>query len=240
MIEKYYPLSKFETSVKKLGLPTGDAVFEAIATVITDAQFKCSIYESAKSTARNGNPVWTYEFTHNSTCAWLDTLVPIADDLSFLGAAHTAEIPFVFSNLDFNYAAENYTCSSSVAERKLSNEMISLWTAMAENGKPSTKDIQWPRFKITSTGAKTPGMVFGNSSTPGQIDFSACKLWSQVSALLDSGNATATAGSSSRSSVTPTTSPTTSFAASGGVTVSPSIEGSILLSAVLMGGAILL
>ncbi|KAJ5390512.1 uncharacterized protein N7496_001580 [Penicillium cataractarum] len=239
-IEKYYPLSVFESAVKEAGLTSGAGVFKAISTVITDAHFKCPTYESAKSTARNGTPVWTYEFTHNSTCAWLDTLVAIADDLSFLGAAHTAEIPFVFSNLDFSYSEDNYTCSSSTAERELSNEMISLWTAMAENGKPSTKAIQWPEFKITSTGSKTPGMVFGNSSTPGQIDYSICKLWAQVSALLDGRNSTATAKSSSSSSVTPTASPTSSFAVSGGVTVSPSTGGSILLSAVLMGAAILM
>lgn len=240
IVEKYYPLSAFESAVKKLGLTNGAGVFEAISTVITDAHYKCPTYESAKSTARNGNPVWTYEFTHNNTCAWLDTLVPIADDLSFIGAAHTAEIPFVFANLNFSYPAENYTCSGSTVEWDLSNEMTSLWTAMAENGKPSTKAIQWPKFKITSTGSKTPGMVFGNSSTPGQIDFSVCKLWAQVSALLDGGNATATAKSSSSSSVTPTASPTSSFAVSDGVTVSPSIGGSILLSVVLMGAAILM
>ncbi|OOQ86520.1 putative carboxylesterase [Penicillium brasilianum] len=240
IIEKYYPLSLFESAVAELGLTAGSAVFEAIAQILTDAEYKCPTYQGAASTVRNSNPVWTYEFTHNATCAWLDTLVPIADDLSFIGAAHTAEIPFVFGNLNFSYPEENYTCSGSKAEWDLSNDMIGLWTAMAENGKPSTKAIQWPQFNITSTGSNTPGMVFGNSSTPGNIDFSVCKLWAQVSALLDGRNATATAKSSSTSSVTPTASPTSSFAVSGGVTVAPSIGGSIFLSTVLMGAAMLM
>lgn len=245
LLEKRYPLSGFESEAKKLGLTAGSGVFKAIAQVLTDAHFKCPTYQSALSTARNGHLTWAYEFTHNASCSWLDTLVPIAGDLSFLGAAHTAELPFVFSNLDFNYTAENYTCSSSQAERKLSNEMISLWTAMAENGKPSTEAIQWPQFKITSTGSKTPGMVFGNSSTPGEIDFSVCKLWAQISAVLDGTNTTATgtsfpsSGGKPTASLATTASPTSSLSFSGGVTISPSLGGLIFLGAVSMGSTIL-
>ncbi|KAJ5332648.1 hypothetical protein MYU51_018821 [Penicillium brevicompactum] len=235
MIEKHYPLSKFESEAKELGLTAGSGVFKAIAQVLTDAHFKCPTYQSALSTARNGKATWAYEFTHNNTCAWLDTLVALGDNLPFLGAAHTAEIPYVFSNLDFSYPAENYTCSSSQAERKLSNEMISLWTAMAENAKPSTEAIQWPDFKITSTGSKTPGMVFGNSSTPGEIDYSMCKLWAQISAKLDKGNTTAGPSASS----TTAASPTSSSAFSGGVTVSPSLKYSLLLSVALIGATVL-
>lgn len=91
--------------------------------------------------------------------------------------------------MDFSYPKENYTCSASQAERELSKEMISLWTAMTENGKPSTEAIQWPRFKTTSS-ANTPGMVFGNSSASGNIDFSICKLWAKVGEMLDGGNIT--------------------------------------------------
>lgn len=245
-IEKYYPLSVYESAVKELGLSAGTGVFVAMSHVLTDAQYKCPTYQSALSTARNGNPAWAYEFTHNSTCAWLDTLVSIADDLSFLGAAHTSEIPFVFSNLDFSYPEENYTCSSSQEERKLSDEMISLWTAMAENGTPSTEAIPWRQFKITSTGSNTPGMIFGNSSAMGEIDFSICNsLWAKVSAMLDGGNITATSTSlpsssgKPTSSLTTTASPTSSLSFSGGLTISPSLGASIFLGAVLMGATIL-
>ncbi|KAL3455012.1 Carboxylesterase [Aspergillus heterothallicus] len=212
IIAKYYPLSAYESATIAAGQSAGAGVFEAIAHVITDAHFKCPTYQSALSTARNANAnaaVWAYEFSHNNTCAWLDTLVAIADDLTFLGAAHTAEIPFVFANLDFDYTSEglNYTCQSTDAERDLSDEMISLWTAMAETGSPATAEIQWPEFSITSSGANTPGMVFGNSSTPGQIDFSICKLWAQVSAMLEgSGNSTGTAVPSSSGSAVPSAS----------------------------------
>jgi hypothetical protein len=153
--------------------------------------------------------------------------------LSFLGAAHTAEIPFVFANLDFDYTGEgvNYTCKSTDAERALSEEMISLWTAMAETGNPSTEAIAWPEFSITASGANTPGIVFGNESAAGMIDFSVCKLWAQVSAMLDGvGNSTAPSPSGS-SIVAPsaTASPTSAVPFDGGA-VSASARGSIVVS----------
>ncbi|CAG8083849.1 unnamed protein product [Penicillium salamii] len=243
-VEKYYALSEYEAAVKKQGLSSGAGVFEAISHVLTDVHFKCPTYQSAVSTARNGHTTWAYEFTHNNTCAWLDTLTLIADNLEFLGAAHTAEIPYVFSNLDFSYPKANYTCSGTQDERKLSDEMISLWTAMTENGKPSTDAIEWPEFKITSTGAKTPGMIFGNSSKGGEIDFSICQLWAKVGAMLDAGNITAAATSSSSSRGKPTgssatASPTSSVSFNGGVNISPSLGGSIFFGAVLMGATML-
>ncbi|KAJ0418497.1 Carboxylesterase [Aspergillus carlsbadensis] len=243
IIAKYYPLSAYEAAVADLGLTAGSGVFKAIAHVLTDAHFKCPTYQSALASAQNSqgvNPgVWVYEFTHNNTCAWLDTLVPIADDLSFLGAAHTAEIPFVLGNLDFDYTGEgvNYTCRSSDDERALSREMISLWTAMAEGGDPSTDAIQWPGFSIASSSGNAPGMVFGNESTPGTIDFSVCKLWAQVFAVLDADqNSTATGVSSPSGSVllpSATASPTSSVPFEGGA-VSASVGGSIAVSAFLM------
>ncbi|CAG7930658.1 unnamed protein product [Penicillium olsonii] len=238
-IEKYYPFSEFESAVKKLGLSAGSAVFEAVARVLTDAHFKCPTYESAVASARNGHPVWAYEFTHNSTCAWLDTLTALGDDVSFIGAAHTAELPFVFGNMNFTYPSKNYTCNSSQAEQSMSKEMISLWTAMAEEGKPSTDAIQWPEFKITTSGANTPGMIFGNSSTAGPIDFSVCKLWAQITAKLDGSNTTVAALSPSSSSSKHAASPTSAFS-SGEKATPPSMSLLIFLGTLMMGATMLM
>ncbi|KAL3491517.1 Carboxylesterase [Aspergillus germanicus] len=250
-IAKYYPLAAYEAAVAEAGLTAGSGVFEAIAHILTDVHFKCPTYRSAVATAQNGNGAnqgWVYEFTHNNTCAWLDTLVPIADDLSFLGAAHTAEIPFVFANLDFDYRGGgiNYTCKSTGAERALGEEMISLWTAMAETGNPSTEAIAWPEFSITASGANTPGMVFGNKSTSGTIDFSVCKLWAQVSTMLDgSGDSTAAgvlpspSGSSSvLVSPSNTASPTSAVPFEGGA-ASALVRDSIVLGVFVIVAAIL-
>ncbi|KAF9890629.1 hypothetical protein FE257_005760 [Aspergillus nanangensis] len=183
LVEHYYPLSLFKS--------TQFPVIAAIETVITDAEFKCPGYQSAVQAAQKNMPAWIYEFTHNSSCVWLSTMQQAY--VSVYGAAHTAELPYVFGNLDFDFPDQNTTCTGTPAEWDLSKEMDSLWTAMAENGNPSTEDIHWPSFEITATGADTPGMIFGNSSTPGAIDFSPCKLWARVDAMLSGNNATATA-----------------------------------------------
>lgn len=212
-IQKYYPLSLFESATNN---STPLAVLFAISTVLTDSHFKCPGYQSAVQAARNNVPAWIYEFTHNSTCAWLDTMPQSA--LAVFGAAHTAEIPYVFGNLNFDFPTQNTTCTGSPLEWNLSKQMIRLWTAMAENSNPSTKDISWPQFKITPEGLSTPGMIFGNSSMRGSIDFSACKLWAQVDTMLDASNATTTATPTS-SSGSPSTLPT-----NGAGTIIPSTE----------------
>lgn len=163
-IQRYYPLSMFESATDG---STALAVLYAISTVLTDAHFKCPGYQSAVRAARNNVPAWMYEFTHNSTCVWLDTMPQSA--LTVFGAAHTAEIPYVFGNLNFDFPTQNTTCTGSTLDWNLSKQMITLWTAMAETAKPTTEDIFWPQFKITPKGLMTPGMIFGNSSTPGSI-----------------------------------------------------------------------
>lgn len=223
IIQKYYPLSLFESPTNG---STPLAVLFAISTVLTDSHFKCPGYQSAVQATRKNVSAWMYEFTHNSTCVWLDTMPQSA--ISVFGAAHTAEIPYVFGNLNFNFPTQNTNCTGSPVERNLSKQMMNLWTAMAETAEPSTGDISWPQFKITPKGLSTPGMIFGNSSTPGSIDFSACKLWAQVDAVVDASNATATATPSS-SSGKPPTSPT-----NGAAMTLPTTKISVALGVFLM------
>ncbi|KAJ5995427.1 hypothetical protein N7481_002404 [Penicillium waksmanii] len=184
IIEKYYPLSAFIAAAGS----TEFGVLEAIATVLTDSEFKFAGYQSARSSARNNVPVWVYEFTHNSTCAWLPTM-PSAF-LKYFGAAHTAEIPYVFGNLDFDFPANNSTCNGTNAEWDLSKKMTSLWTAMAENAKPAIEGVKWPEFQITRNGSQTPGMIFDNSTSSGYIDFQVCQLWDQIGDTINLSNAT--------------------------------------------------
>ena len=159
MIEKYYDLSLFQSTP----LP----VIATIFTVATDAEYKCPAYASALQTARNNVPAWVYEFTHNSTCMWLDNMPQAFIDV--FGAAHTAELPYVFGNLHFDFADKNSSCTGTSDEWSLSKEMMELWTAMAEKGNPSTNDIRWPQFRATTNGSDVHGMVFGNFSRPGEL-----------------------------------------------------------------------
>lgn len=172
LVGKYYPLSLFQASV---GNSTGWAVFEAMATVLTDAHFKCPGYKGLLEAARKIISVWTYEFTHNSSCVWLDTMEQSA--ISVYGATRTAERPYLFGNLEFDL---NTNCNSTPTEYILGKQMRKLWTAMAENGNPSTDDVQWPRFEVTANDSSTPSLIISNSTVPGLIDYSVCPLWAKV------------------------------------------------------------
>lgn len=108
---------------------------------------------------------------------------------------------------------------------------------MAENAKPSIKEIEWPRFQTQGKNLSAPGLIFENSTVSGTIDYTGCDLWIQVNAMLSASNTTA--------SGTPTT-------VAGGLTPSPSsaqfngattllfkTEGYLALSVLLMGLAAL-
>jgi hypothetical protein len=201
-VEKYYPLSKF-VSLGQL------AVLGAISKVITDSDYMCPGYRGAIATARNNVPTWAYEFVHNTTCAWMESVEQ--DDVSALGATHTAEISYVFGNMAFDLSGRN-SCNSTAAEYHLSKQMVSLWTAMAGNAAPSTDAIKWPRFQPSKNGT-TPGLYFANSTSPGTIDFSACQLWDKVNTVLSattnstslaSGSGTTKASATAKATSSPT------------------------------------
>jgi para-nitrobenzyl esterase len=169
-------------------------VLYAIAQVITDADYKCVAYEGLVSAARKNIPVWTYQYTHNNTCPWLGTLKQLQghpEEMALMGATHTAEIPFVFGNMN-NQPLPGGTCNATEAEDHLSKQMMSLWTAMAEKANPSTDAIQWPQFTLEKN-SSSPGLIFSDSTLSGQVDYEICKLWTKVYNLIEAQNGTATA-----------------------------------------------
>ncbi|KAF9883682.1 hypothetical protein FE257_003066 [Aspergillus nanangensis] len=212
-VEKHYNLSSFGQ--------TRDGIAAAISAVITDSNYKCPAYEGAVQTARSNIPVWSYEFTHNNTCAWMSSLSVLPKTaIPLIGATHTAEIPFVFGNLD-RQPLPGGKCNGTEEEYALSVQMMGLWTAMAENADPSTEAIQWPRF-VAGEDYTTPGVVFEDEATVGEVDFSACELWSQVLAELGANGTVVTAE------------PTSSPSSSGGATVLPTFGGVLALVVLLM------
>lgn len=197
LVEKYYKPALFESATASIAasgaIPgynkTSLAILFAMATVVTDSDYKCPVWNAASKAARKDIPAWTYEFTHNSTCTWLHTIDQ--KTISLFGGVHTAELPFVFGNLNNQYLP-NGTCNSTSAEYHLGEQMMNSWTAMAENSDPSTEDIHWPRFHTTEKNFSSPGMIFGKSAVSGPIDFTGCDLWTRVDAILSASNTTAT------------------------------------------------
>lgn len=246
LVGKYYPLSLFEAAVSDSSLVKGAAalginkteiaVLAAMATIITDQTYRCPAYYGAAQAISNNIPAWTYEFTHNSTCMWLDTTPQ--KYVSLFDATHTAEIPFVFGNLD-NSFLPNGTCNSTVSEYELSMQMRSLWSAMAANSNPSTDEISWPGFQTTAKNLTTPGLIFGKSTEPGLVDYTGCELWSEVNAILTASNATTVpSGTPTPSSGTPPPATSTPAFINGAASILPTAGGLFAFTMLLMGVAL--
>lgn len=174
-IGKKYPLSKF----KKDGKSTGDAVVDAITHITTAAGFKCQVYRNLRTTTAAGTPAFAYLFNHTPSCPWLwedSKEAPAEKRLPLYGAAHTAELAFVFGGLT-NQPWGNGSCNATGTEHGLSRSMMEAWTAMAANGNPSTKEISWPRFAANETRGVTIGQ---DQTSDGRIDFTECDLWDEI------------------------------------------------------------
>ncbi|KAJ5382848.1 Carboxylesterase type B [Penicillium concentricum] len=241
LVGKAYSPSLFKSEAKaiiaatsqfaQLGYNTTSLeILLAMTQIITDSSYRCSAWYGAAQAARNNIPAWTYTFSHNPTCPWLFTIDE--SDVSLFGGAHTAEIPFVFGNLDNSYLP-NGTCNSTSGEWHLGDQMMDLWTAMAENAKPSTKEINWPQFQTQGKNLSTPSLIFENSILAGTIDYTGCDLWVQVNAMLSASNATAT-GTPTKANGDPTFSPS-SLPSNGAISLLSRVEGYLAFSVLFMG-----
>jgi para-nitrobenzyl esterase len=108
----------------------------------------------ARDVARSGQTAYRYYFSHPS---------PIPDGTyaeqarNPLGAFHTAEIVYVFRNLD----ARPWTLTDT--ERKLSQIMSAYWVNFAKRGDPNGAGRpKWP----TTDAANDVLLEFGQSATP--------------------------------------------------------------------------
>ncbi|MDB5683538.1 MAG: hypothetical protein JWM75_1236 [Sphingomonas bacterium] len=106
----------------------------------------------AERQAKIGKKAWLYYFTHQP---------PYDPGKPNLGAAHTAEIPYVFDNLE---APRTFPGQSSVAlasadprEQAFADQVSSYWVNFARTGNPNGAGLpQWPR--VNELGA-TEAMV---------------------------------------------------------------------------------
>lgn len=184
--------------------------------VMTDANFLCSSYQGLMRATQKGIPVWAYKWAQAPTCPWYSVIPPFA--LPIFGAAHTAEIPYVFANVN-NNPPPNGNCNFTSAEQQLSTEFVRFWTSMAAAGNPGS---QWPRF-ATETSQGLNVLNGSASATPGVVDYSICAFWNQVNATVYQNSSTSTnptTGPSGSSSTGPPLATFTGGAALGTVKLS--------------------
>jgi hypothetical protein len=159
--------------------------------IITDVSYKCPAHRALNLAAQNGVPAWTCLWNHTPSCIWFDFIPQQA--LTLLGATHTAEIPFVFGNLN-NFPLPNGTCYLTPSERDVSATLISAWTSMAATGDPSSNSsLQWPSHNTSIS----LGINIDNSTTVGIVNYTVCEFWDKVGATVlnfTAGTVTTSAG----------------------------------------------
>ena len=190
LVESTYPLSAFNN--------TPFPAFYAITTVYTQYNFLCPAYRGLNQAVQKGKPVWTYLWNHGPTCPWYGNIPAAAVPL--LGATHTAEIPFVFNNVN-NLPLPNGTCNLTSAEQALASQFVGAWSSMAANGNPGT---QWPAYQTNSS----MGLNVANTSVAGMVDYSSCQFWDSIAASIANnisaaGNASTSTGGTNGTSTGP-------------------------------------
>lgn len=176
-----YPLSQYSTAIAP--------VLAAMSAVMTHSNFRCPTRRFVRRAAADGMPVWTYSFNHSLTCAWYASIPSYA--LPLLGSTHTAEIPFVFGQVD-SLARPNGNCSLTPAEKALSVTMMAAWDGMAADASPGDG---WPEY--TADGSMGVNVV-GTDFAAGEVDYSMCDFWDSIAAQTSGGgnSSSGTAGGS--------------------------------------------
>lgn len=186
LVNARYPVSAFSSAAYP--------AFEATVEVATQIGFLCPAYHGLMRANQVGTPVWTYLWSEAPTCPWYNSFD--ASVLPIFGAAHTAEIPFVFGNT-YDNAPPNGNCNFTAAEDSLSAEFIGFWTGMTA-GNPGSS---WPQF--TTSASMGLNVLNGSSAaTPGVVDYSVCSFWSQVNATIYATTSSSTNSSSSSATST--------------------------------------
>ncbi|KAK9426757.1 putative Carboxylesterase [Seiridium unicorne] len=163
-VNQTYSVDKFNSS--------SYPYFAAISTILGDVSYKCPAYRGLVKSQQLGIPAWTYEFSHSPSCAWYSA---IPDEiLKYVGATHTAEIPFVF-NMTHNMPPPDGNCTFTTKEQALSASMSQAWTNMALLGNPGD-DTVWPQWSTNSSA----GVNIDDSMVAGTVDYTSCLFWDAI------------------------------------------------------------
>ena len=103
------------------------AIRKAVVQEVTDVWFARPTREYARATSRHGNATWLYHFTR------------VSPNWPFLGAAHAAEIGYVFDT--------NSDDKLKDIDRELGESIRSYWVQFAKTGSPNVAgQPEWPKF----------------------------------------------------------------------------------------------
>lgn len=110
---------------------------EDIYSIETSREIETNIYFRAAMTlmkdyfSEQGNNVYAYQFNFTP-----DGNYP----MSFMGAHHASEIPFVFGT------SEHVGVHYSETGKRLQNQMHTMWSNFVKTGNPQTSEIKWDKY----------------------------------------------------------------------------------------------
>jgi para-nitrobenzyl esterase len=103
-----------------------NAPYDAAAKILTQYMYQMHSYRFAKVLVQNNIPVWMYRLNY--------------DKASNLGAAHAAELQFVWNNPDL-------ASSPDMVKKQLAADMHKAWVAFIKTGNPNCSTLpQWPNY----------------------------------------------------------------------------------------------
>jgi carboxylesterase type B len=188
LVAKQYNLSLPAFSSSKFG------GFEAISTIITQAQFTCPAYQAMLKAQSNNIPVYTYLNSHSPSCQWSSQLN--ASAIALVGATHTSEIPYVFGN-GVGLPLPGGNCNFTAQENAISESLIAAWSAMAATGSPSVQGgLTWPQWNSNTS----LGVNIVNATSVGVMDYSVCAFWEPIDNLYLNFTSSSAIGASGNSS----------------------------------------
>lgn len=118
--------------------------------------------------------MYAYLNSHVPHCQWMASLPAAA--IPYVGATHTSEIPYVFSN-GVGLPLPGGNCSFNSQENAISENIIAAWTAMAANGDPSAEGgLLWPEWNSTAS----LGLTIVNATSVDKLDYSVCAFWDAI------------------------------------------------------------
>ena len=163
-IGQMYPLSHFSR-------PIEESVILAVTHITTTISYMCQAHKTLRATRASGVAAFAYRFNITPSCPWMvmdEKPYPTEEDRDLVGPAHTAELPFVFADMD-RLPMGMGTCTASAEDRAVSRKMVSAWTGMA-GGRPG-----WPEWEV----CEAKGAYFGEGEVK-ELDFGDCEFWDGV------------------------------------------------------------
>ncbi|MGN9841116.1 carboxylesterase/lipase family protein [Nonomuraea sp. H19] len=140
--------AEYEAYVRRTYGPNADAVLArypaanyadpriALATLLTDfgtPLATCGHQDALGLFARAGVPAYGYQFADRTAPPLID--IPGYEE----GAAHAAELPYLFPRL--------FGGELNAEQARLSDAMVGYWTSFARNGRPAAQAPRWPLFR---------------------------------------------------------------------------------------------